>query len=263
MEKYKSLLINVGSNKFEGLSIGKKAPQIIFLNGYRMNYKSWDKVYPEIAKKYSVFLYNRLGIGRSSKANRGQEASVVNQDMHDLFQAHKLTSPYIFVAHSMGGLFADLYARTYKDEVAGIIFIDCPHPEEIVEQKKFKLPVALKLFNNVLNLIDRLFDRHVHSEDNNIERTTVQIQSADRFPEIPIAVVSGQKKMPFVPKRAFDIHLKHQHHLLNLSPYSVHYLCHKSGHFPQISEPNEVITAILETVAIAKSSNKPNPSDIQ
>ena len=71
--------------------------------------------------------------------------------------------------------------------------------------------------------------KDIHSEDKNIEQTITQIQSADSFPEIPIDVVSGQKKMPFVPQRAFDIHLKYQHHLFNLSPHSVHYLCHKSG----------------------------------
>ncbi len=109
MEKYKSLLINVGSNKFEVLAINKKTPQIVFLNGYRMNFKSWDRVYPVIAKKHSVFLYNRLGIGRSSKAKNGQSDSAIIQDMRDLFKAHNLLSSYIFIAHSMGGLFANLY----------------------------------------------------------------------------------------------------------------------------------------------------------
>ncbi len=95
-----------------------------------------------------------------------------------------------------------------------------------------------------------------------VEQTITQIQNADSFPEIPIAVVSGQKKL-FAPKRAFDFHLKYQHHLLKLSSYSVYYLCHNSRHFPQISEPGEVITAILETTTIAKSSSKINPTDIQ
>ena len=147
------------------------------------------------------------------------------------------------------GLFADLYARTYPNEVAGIVFVDCPHPEEIKEQKKFKLPKVLQLANTALNLIDKWFDRYVHSEDENLTTTVAQIQRADNLPDIPISIVSGQKKMPFVPPAAFAMHQAYQQKLLDLSPHAKQYLCHNSGHFPQITEPEIVISSIVEIMA--------------
>lgn len=123
--------------------IGNGSTNIVFLNGFRTQFKTWDKVYPEIASESSVILFNRRGVGLSPKAT----------------EAH-----------------------------------------------------------------------------------------AGPFPNVSIAVVSGAKKMPFVPEKAFEIHQQYQAKLLSLSPISTHYICHESGHFPQITEPKKVITAIRNTL---------------
>lgn len=242
-----SLLVNIAGSKFEVLKLKNKNPPVIFLNGYRMNLTNWEKVYPQVAEKHHILLYNRLGIGKSSKATQEQDAETVVKNMRALFQQLNMQPPYLFVAHSMGGLFADLYAKTYPDDVAACVFVECPHPEEVLEQRKFKLPILLKMLNFTLKVIDRFFDRHVHSEDENIEKTIAQLQDAGNFPNIPIAVVSGQKKMPFMPQVIFKLHQTYQYKLAELSSNSKHYTCNKSGHFPQLSEPEKVISAILET----------------
>jgi len=240
-------LISVNNVEFETVLIGNKKPQIIFLNGYRMNLTSWDQVYPNIAKDHGVFLYNRLGIGKSSKPAISQDADTVVKDMHVLFHKLGLQAPFIFVAHSMGGLFADLYTKTYKNDVAGVVFVDCPHPDEVIEQRKLKLPLALKILSGIFKVIDRVFGRFKNSEDECIETSIAQIKAAASFPDIPIAVVSGQKKMPFMPDKAYQLHQSYQQKLLSLSPKSKQYSCCNSCHFPQISEPDKVITAIAET----------------
>jgi pimeloyl-ACP methyl ester carboxylesterase len=241
------VLIDVNNVQFETLSLGNKKPQIIFLNGYRMNLNSWEQVYPDISKEHGVFLYNRLGIGKSSKPEIDQDAETVVKDMHALFHKLDLQAPFLLVAHSMGGLFADLYAKTYTDEVAGVVFVDCPHPEEVMEQRKFKLPFLLKALNGIFKFIDRIFGRLKNSEDASIETSIHQIKTAGKFPALPIAVVSGQKKMPFMPDEVYELHQSYQQKLLTLSPNSKQYLCNNSGHFPQISEPDKVIAAILNS----------------
>lgn len=252
--KFSTSISKVNDAQFETLLSDNDNPHVIFLNGYRMNLASWDSAYPTIAKEHSVFLFNRLGIGKTSKASVGQDANTVVQDMHALFSGLELKPPYLFVAHSMGGLFADLYSKTFSNDVAGIVFVDCPHPDEVIEQRKFKLPIVLKALNAIFKLGDRLFGRYKNSEDENIEKSISQIKAAGDFPEIPIAVVSGQKRMPFVPQSAFELHQKYQSELLALSPLSKHYVCKNSGHFPQISEPERVITAVSDILKIIKST---------
>lgn len=251
------------SVEFEYLIAREGEPSVVFLNGYRMHFKSWGKVYKAIAAQNSVFLYNRLGIGKSSKPHEPQNGLTVVENVHKLLAAVDVKPPYVLVAHSMGGLMAELYARTFQEEVVGIVFVDCPHPDEIAEMKKFKMPLILEGLNFVLSAIDKLLSRYVHSEDENIEKTVSEIKQAGDFPEIPIVIISGQKKMPFVPVPAFNMHQSYQRKILELSPYSSQIECYKSGHFPQISEPNRVISSINDILFRFTSANKLSQQDAQ
>ena len=232
--------------------IGKGKINIVFLNGFRIQFNTWDKVYPELAEENCVLLFNRRGVGKSSKATIAQDGMAVISEMHSLFSNLALTSPYVLVAHSLGGIFANLYARVYPNEVAGAVFVDCPHPSEITEQKRINPPIVLSATINGMKAIEKLFDKLKYSEDECIEVTLNQIGSAGHFPDIPIGIVSGTKKMPFVPEKAFEIHQRYQTKLLDLTSKSTHYICHESGHFPQITEPEKVIVAIRDTLKATK-----------
>ena len=45
-------------------------------------------------------------------------------DLHALLTAAHVPGPYVLVAHSYGGLIAELYASTYPAEVAGRVLVD-------------------------------------------------------------------------------------------------------------------------------------------
>lgn len=242
--------MSINDNKsFEYQQIGKGDIQIVFLNGFRMHFETWDKVYLDFIEENSVLLFNRRGVGKSSKAIIAQNGMTIISDMHSLFTNLELKPPYLFVAHSLGGIFANLFARIYPNEVAGVVFVDSPHPYEVIEQKLSNPPpTALNVINNSIKYIEKLFDKFKYSEDECIEETLRQIENVGDFPDIPIGIVSGAKKMPFVPKKAFEIHQRYQRKMLHLSSKSIHYICHESGHFPQITEPEKVIKAIRNTL---------------
>ncbi len=224
--------------------MGHGAPNIVFLNGFRTQFRTWDKVYPEFASDNGVLLFNRRGVGLSSKATEAQDGNTVISEMRCLLSHLRLSPPFVLVAHSLGGLFANLYARVYPNEVAGVVFVDAPHPLEVAEQKRNSPLFIVSAINDGLKTIEKLFDNFKYSEDECIEDTIAQLTTAGHFPDIPVAVVSGTKKMPFVPEKAFTTHQQFQAKLLSLSSKSTHYICHESGHFPQITEPNMVVTAI-------------------
>jgi len=183
-----------------------------------------------------------------------QTGDVVVSDVHELLSRLEMKAPYLFVAHSLGGIYANLYARTYPNEVSGAVFVDAPHPSEIIEQRGFKPPWILGTINEGIKAIEKIFDEFKYSEDECMDETLSQIQSSGPFPNIPVAVVSGKKKMPFVPQAAFDTHLLFQTKLLELSDHSKQYVCNNSGHFPQITEPEIVVNAILETACAIEQS---------
>ena len=45
-------------------------------------------------------------------------------ELHQLLAAAHVPGPYVLVGHSIGGLFALLYARTYPDQVSGMVLVD-------------------------------------------------------------------------------------------------------------------------------------------
>lgn len=226
----------------------ESGPVVIFLNGYRMPLASWCKLYPEIQKHGNIFAYNRPGVGQTSKALRPQTGEEIIRSLDNVLKALNLSPPFILVAHSYGGIFANLYARSKPENVSAIVFVESTHPDEIEKQREFKPPWLVRAMNNALKAIERRFDKHRYSEDECIAETMRQIKAAGDFPSIPVAVVTGDKKMPSVPEAAFSIHLQYQKELAALSPYSIQIIADKSDHFPQITDPELVIQAVREIV---------------
>ncbi|MET0091296.1 MAG: alpha/beta hydrolase [Candidatus Thiodiazotropha sp.] len=218
---------------------------VVFLNGFRMPFSSWERVYPRISEHHRVLLYNRRGVGRSEKAAADQTGETVVEDLRQLLKQRALQGPCLLVGHSLGGLFANLYARLHPADVLGVVFVDAAHPDEISIQQSIKPPRVVNGLNNLIKWIEKRFDPYRYSEDEVIQETLRQIHLAAPFPALPVTVVSGMARMPLVPQQAFEIHQDYQRALLDLSPMSERVECLKSGHFPQISEPECVVSAIM------------------
>lgn len=62
-----------------------------------------------------------------ASATAGGGAPVV-ADLHRLLAAAGIPPPYVLVGHSLGGMFSLLYARTYPDQVTGLVLVDSSTP---------------------------------------------------------------------------------------------------------------------------------------
>jgi pimeloyl-ACP methyl ester carboxylesterase len=217
---------------------------LVFFNGFRMHYRSWEGVYRLLEKDHSMLLYNRLGVGGSSKAQCAQTAPAVLATFSALLDRLGVVGPFVLVAHSLGGLFANYYARCHPERLLGLVLVECPHPDEILLQKAVRPPLLLHGFNEAIKRIEKCFDPYKFSEDECVAESLAVVNAAGAFPEVPLAVVTGTKKMPFVPQELFAVHLAHQQKLLALSPYSRQFLCENSGHFPQVTEAAQVVAAV-------------------
>jgi len=84
-----------------------------------------------------------------------------------------------------------------------------------------------------------------------------QIQEFGIFPNIPIIVIAGGKPAFswLMPKAIKEGRMNHQEALLNLTGRGRVTIARKSGHFPQLTEPNLVIheiNSLLHEVTNAK-----------
>ncbi|MBD0282112.1 MAG: alpha/beta hydrolase [Thermoleophilaceae bacterium] len=91
-------------------------------------------VLPAVAPFTRVCAYDRPGTslqsgapGRSDPVPLPRSAHAVVADLHPLLRAARVPGPYVLVGHSLGGLFARLYAGTYPGQVAGLVSVDAAH----------------------------------------------------------------------------------------------------------------------------------------
>jgi pimeloyl-ACP methyl ester carboxylesterase len=115
------------------------AATVVFENGSRNTLDKWDKVIPEVAKEATVFAYNRPGYGKSDKPATPRDGKTVVEELRQLLRQQGLQPPYTLVGHSLGGLYMQMYARSYPQEVQGVVLVDSVYPGIIKKPEDFPL----------------------------------------------------------------------------------------------------------------------------
>lgn len=235
--------VDTSFGRFEVARSGTGTPSIILINGGGGPIEGWYRVMPELEKTSSVFAYNRLGVGGSGKPSSPQHGRAIVQALKELLRTANVPPPYVLVGHSLGGLYANLFARLYPREVAGVVFVEASHPGDLrINEAQGSF---VRGMNGLFGMYDRLFPSRRWKETLYVEETVRQIAEAGEFPDVPVHVVSGGKKPPMMPERAFRIRRDNQRELARLGSRSSHRIAEGSGHFPQFTEPPVVIEAIV------------------
>jgi pimeloyl-ACP methyl ester carboxylesterase len=73
--------------------------------------------------------YDRAGLGRSDPGPSPRDGLAIASDFEKLLAASGEPGPYIYVGHSMAGLYARLFAGRHPDKIAGVVLVDAAPPE--------------------------------------------------------------------------------------------------------------------------------------
>lgn len=232
----------------EYLLAGEGAPAVALLSGLGVPLQGWALVVAELARDTTVFAHNRLGLGASSAPRRPQTGTAIVDVLRATLAAAALEPPYVVVGHALGGLYANLYARLYPHEIAGVVLLEATHPDDEPLERHFRfLPRPL---TRVL-MATTVTERGRNAELRQLAQTTREIAAAGPFPAVPLAVVSGAKrpsKWAMATARVAT-HAARQWQLVSLSPLGRQVIAPASGHFPQASDPGVVVEAIRATRA--------------
>lgn len=218
---------------------------IVLLNGAGVTLEGWRALYPGIERLGAVFAWNRFGVKGSDAPRLAQTGAVVVASLRELLAYAGLKPPYVLVGHSLGGLYANLFTRLYPQEAAAVLFLEATHPRdrEVLQQHETQLTRAL---TKVFSLPQWLFKANVHSEIDAMDHTVAEIAAAGPFPAIPVAVVTGGATPPkwLMSPAALQARRDHQRELAQLSPKGEQVIAPKSGHFPQLTEPQLVLDVL-------------------
>lgn len=225
--------------------LGEGDPTIVFLAGAGMDTDSWFKVLPEVAAFGTVIAVDRLGVGKSDRPTAPQTGGIIVATLRSLLAQAGVRPPYVLVGHSLGGLYVELFARLHPDEIAGVVLVEAASPEEALEPPQPGL--TARAIGGITGAIDRLRGRpHGLDEVDNVTETVRHIAAAPSFPDVPLVVVTGGKRMRMVPEAAFEAHQEAQRGRIGLAPQGRQVIAEGSGHFPQLHDPEVVIAAIRD-----------------
>jgi len=119
------LHVDVGGFELAAEVQGRGGPAVVFETGGGGGPMShWQDLPDLVSVTTRVVIYDRAGIGASEPSPEPRTGPQVARELRALLQALQIPPPYIFVGHSLGGLFIRFYAELYPDDVAAFVFLD-------------------------------------------------------------------------------------------------------------------------------------------
>lgn len=124
-------LIDIGGFSLHLYCKGQGSPTVIFEAGAGHSSLYWLDIQDRIAETQQACVYDRAGHGWSDFSDASPGSETVARNLHLLLGNAGLAAPYLLVGHSSGGLYVREYANLYPDEVAGIVFVDSSHENQL------------------------------------------------------------------------------------------------------------------------------------
>lgn len=181
----------------------------------------WSLVQPEVEKFTPVCSFDRAGLGWSDPGPTPRTAQQIADELHSLLGNAGIAGPYVLVGHSFGGFTVRLYRSRYSTEVVSMVLVDAGHED----------------------------------------------QAAGSLDDLPLVVLTATGPVwwpglpPDFPVEQFrQMWLQVQKDLAKLSSNSVHIFADKSSHFIQFDQPELVVDAIRQGVAMARQRQDTGPS---
>jgi pimeloyl-ACP methyl ester carboxylesterase len=249
-EAQSAQLVDVGGYRLEVARGGSGNPAIVLVGGLGNALDTWEKITPAAAQFSTVVAYSRGGLGRSEPGPSHHTAKDSVVELHTLLARLELKPPYILVGASYGGILVRLYTSLYPNEVAGLVFVDSSHEEQVKRYGKLdpKYPAQFQSsFEEKLRS-----DKGAEADE---DRESMRIQAAGAvegmkpLPDIPIAVLTSMKVSPnpqYVNQTAkgYESWRAMHEEWFRRSTNGLHLVTARSGHHIQDDEPQLVIEAI-------------------
>jgi len=160
----------------------KEQPTVILIHGLSGSLDTWNRIGPELAKKYRVVAYDQRGHGKTPDIGENYSSELLAADLLSLMD-HLGIQKVSLVGHSMGGRTAMKFASLNPDRVESVIIEDMHMigrrtqlPDNIDTSRRLKqLP---KTFNNREEAIQALKKFYSEEEARGIAWTSL-VQTSD------------------------------------------------------------------------------------
>ena len=138
---------------------GSRKGTILLIHGFpETSYQFRHVIKPLSDAGYHVIAPDYRGAGYSSHPYNGYTKDILSQDLHELVTNHIGVKEKIhIVGHDIGGMIAHAYVAQYPDDVATIIWGECPLPgTQVYESNKFTSTLWHFHFHNQIDIPELL-----------------------------------------------------------------------------------------------------------
>jgi pimeloyl-ACP methyl ester carboxylesterase len=98
--------------------------------------ETWRRLFPEIARFAPVLAYERRGHGLSELDTERPTMRRVAMVLRNLLRSARVPPPYVLVGQSWGGNYVRAFFDQYRDEVAGLVFVDAATGVDLTREEK-------------------------------------------------------------------------------------------------------------------------------
>jgi pimeloyl-ACP methyl ester carboxylesterase len=212
-----------------------------------------DAVQPTVAKTTQVCAYDRPntrpdGVDLSTPAPQPHSVQQDVDDLVALLAAADLPGPLVVVAHSYGGLVADLLARTHPELIAGLVMVD-PASEF--------LPTVGSPAQNAAFFRDGAVPPEPGDEAVLFDDAFARIEAAPPLPAVPAVVLSSDKFAPpaaLTPDNYTLAQIHEANSMLAAALGTVNIVSTGAGHNMMLYQPKFVADNIADIVERVKQS---------
>ena len=117
--------------------IGQGSPTFVLEGGEGASSDAMGGLKHALAERGIACSYDRANLGRSGSAPTPRTAAEVVADLNALLSEASAPGPYLLVGHSAGGMFVQLYARTFQQDVAGVLAMNPVPPFAAWQEQGF------------------------------------------------------------------------------------------------------------------------------
>ncbi|MFO0699536.1 MAG: alpha/beta hydrolase [Nitrospira sp.] len=135
-------LVDISGRRLHVDCRGHGIPTVLFESGLDINGAlSWSLVHQPIADRVTrACAYSRAGILWSEPHDGPQNGISVVEDLHAALEKSGEQGPFVLVGHSLGGPYIMTYAKYFGADVAGVVFVDASHPDQVQRFKALNVP---------------------------------------------------------------------------------------------------------------------------
>ena len=233
-------LVSIGDRRLSIDCDGDRSQRetVVLIAGQGRTSQDWARVQPAVSGFARVCSYDRAGSGESDKVDQPQSIDEIVDDLHRLLNAAGEKAPYILVGHSIAGIYCRRYAMRFPRDVAGFLFLDSSHEEQIwrLHEVDPKGPTPSGGRDDIFLVQGRRLDWHTNA---------------------PLIVIAQGKPGPPIPQLTAEqnagfgrVWRELQQDLATRSPKGQFRVADQSGHFIQIDQPELVVQAIRDLVQL-------------